>query len=126
MTVVLDASAILALLGGEPGMEAVTREVPGAVVSAVNLSEVVAKLAEGGMTQGEIGESISRLGLNIMAFDAEQAYTAGLLRPSTRSSGLSFGDRACIALGIRLGCGVLTADRSWAGLGLGIDVRLIR
>ena len=123
---VVDASALLALVNAEPGMSVVSEAIPGAAVSAVNLSEVIAKLTEGGMPEGEIGESLIGLGLDVVAFDADQAYAAGLLRPRTRSRGLSFGDRACIALGIRLGYEVLTADRSWAGLDLGIDVQLIR
>ncbi|MBA3425206.1 MAG: PIN domain-containing protein, partial [Rubrobacter sp.] len=45
--VVLDASALLALLNREPGHEEVARIVPDAAISAVNLSEVAAKLAEG-------------------------------------------------------------------------------
>ena len=126
MTVVVDASALLALVNGEPGMSVVSEAIPGAAISAVNLSEVIAKLTEGEMPEGEIGVSLGGLGLDVVAFDADQAYTAGLLRARTRSRGLSFGDRACIALGIRLGCDVLTADRGWAGLDLGVGVKLIR
>lgn len=126
MTVVLDASALMSLLGGEQGINVVTDEVPGAAISAVNLSEVIAKLADGGMPEAEITPSLMELGLEIMAFDAEQAYIAGLLRPETRSRGLSFGDRACISLGLHLGLSVLTSDRTWAELDLGVEVRLIR
>ena len=46
--VVLDASALLALLLAEPGAARVAALLPDATVSAVNLSEVVAKLAEHG------------------------------------------------------------------------------
>ena len=126
MTVVVDASALLALVNGEPGMSVVSEAIPGAAISAVNLSEVIAKLTEGEMPEGEIGVSLGGLGLDVVAFDADQAYTAGLLRARTRSRGLSFGDRACITLGIKLGCDVLTADRDWAGLDLGVGVKLIR
>ena len=126
MTVVVDASALLALVNAEPGMGIVSEAIPGAAISAVNLSEVIAKLTEGEMPEREIGISLGGLGLEVVAFDADQAYTAGLLRARTLSRGRSFGDRACIALGIRLGCDVLTADRGWAGLDLGVDVKLIR
>ena len=126
MTVVLDASALLMLLNGEPGMAAVVEVLPRAVIGAVNVSEAVAKLADGGMPGPDIQEAIEGLGLDIVPFDAELALATGLLRPLTRSAGLSLGDRACLALGMRLHVPVLTADRSWAGLDLDVEVRLLR
>ena len=124
--VVLDASALLALLNAEPGSEQVARALPNAVIGSVNLAEVVAKLSEHGMPDEAIHETLEGLGLVVCAFDAELAYVAGLLRRSTRSVGLSLGDRACLALGRRLALPVLTADRTWATLKVGVKVRLIR
>ena len=126
MTVVLDASAVLVVLNGEPGTAAVIEALPGSANSAVNVSEVVARLAEGGMPGPAIQEAIEGLNLDIVPFDAELALATGLLRPLTRSAGLSLGDRACVALGMRLQLPVLTADRSWAGLDLEVEVRLVR
>ena len=126
MTVVLDASALLVLLNGEPGTAVVVEALPRAVIGAVNISEVVARLADGGMPGLAIQETIEELRLDVMPFDAELALTAGLLRPLTRSAGLSLGDRACLALGMRLRLPVLTADRIWAGLDLDVEVRLVR
>jgi ribonuclease VapC len=40
--------------------------------------------------------------------------------------GLSFGDRACLALAKSLVAPALTADRSWARLDLGIAIEVIR
>jgi PIN domain nuclease of toxin-antitoxin system len=126
MSVVLDASALLALLNSESGADVVAGVLSDAAVSAVNLSEVVAKLSEGGMPEEAITEALDDLELFVVAFDADQAFAAGMLRPLTRSRGLSLGDRACLALGVRLGYGVLTADRLWATLDLGVEVRLVR
>ena len=126
MTVVLDASAVLALLNGEPGTAMVIEALPGATINAVNVSEVVARLAEGGMPGPPIQEAIDGLRLDIVPFDAELALAAGLLRPLTRSAGLSLGDRACLALGMRLQLPVLTADRTWSGLDLDVGVKVIR
>lgn len=123
---VLDASALLALLNGEPGAEEVEKTIPGAAVSAVNLSEVVAKLAEGGMPEEAIGLALGGIELEVVSFDGPLAYRAGLLRVPTRSLGLSFGDRACIALGRHLGAPVLTTDRRWRELSVGVEIRLIR
>lgn len=123
---VLDASALLALLNGEPGAEEVERTIPGAAIGAVNLSEVVAKLAEGGMPEEAIRLALGGIELEVVAFDGPLAYRAGLLRVPTRSLGLSFGDKACIALGRHLGAPVLTTDRRWRELSVGVEVRVIR
>ena len=124
--VVLDASALLALLNGEDGAEAVAAVLPEAAVSAVNISEVVAKLAEAGMPRKAIRDALQGLPLDVVPFDQEQAYEAGLLRPSTRGIGLSLGDRACLSLALRLALPALTADRTWQQLAVGAKVRLIR
>ncbi len=124
---VLDASAILALLHQESGGSVVADAVvAGAIVSAVNLSEVVAVLSDAGLPEDENREALASLPLRVVEFSAELAYAAGLLRAATRVHGLSFGDRACLALGRDLEMPVLTADRSWQGLDLGVQIRLIR
>lgn len=123
---VVDASALLALLEHEPAAEQWAADVKDAAVSAVNLSEVVAKLAEAGMQLTEIREALDPLGIQIIPFDARQAYEAGWLRPQTRSLGLSLGDRACLALARHLNLPALTADRTWTKLQIGPEIRLIR
>lgn len=124
--VVLDASALLALLNAEPGAEVVDEHMDGAAISAVNLSEVVAKLAEGGVPAEAARSALTELKLRVHAFDSAQAFAAGELRIETRHLGLSLGDRACLALCLELGRPVLTTDRSWKKLRLGIQVRPIR
>jgi PIN domain nuclease of toxin-antitoxin system len=124
--VVLDASALLALLNREPGAELVAAALSGAAVSALNLSEVVAKLSDAGMPEGAIREALQGLPLDIIPFELEQAYEAGFLRPSTKGVGLSLGDRGCLNLALRLGLPVLTADRTWQQLAVGAEVRVIR
>lgn len=123
---VLDASAVLAVLNGEPGSEMVAGTLPGAVVSAVNLSEVVAKLCEVGVPEKLVRQALEPLGLEVADFDIGQAFEAGLLYRSARCAGLSLGDRACLSLGKMRGATVLTADKMWAQLSLGVTVRVIR
>ena len=124
--VVVDASALLALLNSEQGAEEVAKALTGAVIGSVNLCEVIGKLAETGMKQEEIGRILFPLGLTIEVFDEDQAYTAGILRSSTKSAGLSLGDRACLGLAKKLGVPVLTADRTWLDLSIGVKIMAIR
>lgn len=124
---VLDASALLALLNDEPGADLVTVAIAqGAAIGAVNLSEVVAKLADAGTPETSIREAIDPLGLNVVEFNADLAYETGAMRPTTRALGLPLGDRACLALGRHLGLPILTTDRTWLAVGADISVRTIR
>ena len=125
---VLDASALLAFVKEEPGVERVAGALmAGAAMSAVNLSEVIAKLADEGAPEPAIRHSIETAGIDIVEFDADDALVAGLLRPSTRAAGLSFGDRACLALAQQSGAPVLTTDKAWADVELdGVEIQLIR
>jgi ribonuclease VapC len=124
--VVLDASAVLALLNGEPGHEVVAEAIPEAVLSAVNLSEVVAKLGEKGMPEEAITTAMAGLEMEILPFDEASAYETARLRAPTKSLGLSLGDRACLALGRRLSLPVLTADKDWRKVDIDLEVRVIR
>ncbi|HYN47036.1 MAG TPA: type II toxin-antitoxin system VapC family toxin [Allosphingosinicella sp.] len=123
---VLDASALLAVMLEEPGAEKVRELLPGAIVGAVNLAEVVAKLQERGAPDENIDRNIARLDLPVIPFDAAQAMAAGKLRARTRSLGLSLGDRACLALAIERGLPAVTTDRGWAALDIGAEVIVAR
>lgn len=125
---VLDASAILAAFFNEPGADIVADHMSGALLSTVNLSEVVAKLAERGAPREKILDIIAQLDVEIVPVDQEQAITAGLLRPATKSAGLSLGDRTCLALALTRKAIALTGDRDWLALAdhLGVEVMAIR
>ena len=123
---VLDASALLALINGESGSDIVSSQLPNAVMLSVNFGEVVAKLMDIGWTESKIRQALGALEIDVISFDQELAYRAGLLRSQTKSIGVSFGDRACLALGGRLGVPVLTSDRDWARLKLNVVITVIR
>jgi ribonuclease VapC len=126
-TCVLDASALIALFHQEPGSDKVAQAIEdGAVLSTVNLSEVASKLNELGTPETLIQAAINVLELTIVDFNTELAYKVGLLRPLTKSAGLSLGDRACLALAQHLNLPVLTTDRVWRDLIPGVKVQLIR
>lgn len=125
--VVLDASSILAVLNEESGAERVEAAIrAGAAVSTVNLSEVIAKLADSGLDEEAVREALGNVQMAVVSFDDDLAYRAGLLRPLTRGVGLSFGDRACLALAQRLGLPAMTADRAWSDLAVGVTIEVIR
>ena len=98
----------------------------GAAISAVNLCEVLSKLHDDGLNDTQAEAAVSAMDLRVVPFDEPQARTAARLRSVTRHAGLSLGDRACIALGERLGYPVVTADRVWASLDLGVEIVVIR
>ena len=123
---IADASAILALLKQEPFGKLDPRRLFRATVSAVNLSEVLERLCSGGLSTSEADEAVAELNLRVADFDETQARLAAYLRPRTRRAGLSLGDRACLALGLTLDCPVITADRAWARLDVGVEVVVIR
>lgn len=124
--VVLDASAVLAAFFDEPGADHVAARMSGALLSAVNYCEVVAKLVDRGAPHDQILEIMAQLDVEVVSMDREQATTAGLLRSETRAAGLSLGDRACLALAISRGGVALTTDRAWSALATPAEVELVR
>ncbi len=124
--VVLDASALLALLNDETGADLVRELLPDALISAVNLAEVVTRLSLLGMPEEQVHEILSLLGLNVEPFDEEQAFRAGLLAAQTHSLGLSLGDRACLALASATDATAVSADRAWGDLELELKIKLVR
>lgn len=128
MTVILDASALLAALHDEPGGEVVDQVLDGARMSAVNYAEVVSHFIHTGDTPSRADEILTPLLVTIVPADTELAKIAGRLRAVTARAGLSLGDRFCLALAIREGLEAWTADRRWADVAdaAGAKVRLIR
>lgn len=125
--IVLDASAVLAVLNGEPGADKLTPELlSSATSSAVNLAEVQGKLVNKGLAPRDAWEATISPIREPTAFSAEHAEAAGNLVLQTRAFGLSLGDRACLALALALKAPVYTADRSWKNLNLGIRIHVIR
>jgi ribonuclease VapC len=126
MTHVVDSSVVLAYILDEPGATALTE--PGACchLSMVNLAEVYTKVVERGGAIADVQDILAKLPIRVRSFREEHAIDVAALRAATRHLGLSFGDRACLALGKALHLPVLTADRKCHDLDLGIDIRLIR
>ena len=125
--IVLDASALLAVLNREPGADKLTPEILStATSSTVNLAEVQGKLVSLGLAPVDAWEATLSPIREATAFTVEHAEAAGNLITKTRALGLSLGDRACLALGMVLRAPVYTAHKSWKKLKLGIPIHLIR
>ncbi len=128
MTIVLDASALLAYLHDEPGADKVDAVISESQISTVNWSEVVQKSLSRGVDTEGLREDIEALGVIIEPFTLEDAECAARLWPVSRAFGLSLGDRACLAFAMRRQAPVLTADRAWLSLPatLNLDIRGMR
>ena len=122
--VVLDASAVLALLQEERGADQVEGLLDGAWMSCVNLSEVIQKAEQHGVETEGLEYDLEALGIEFRDFDLAMARSMAELR--SVGEGLSLGDRACLALATVTDATAITADRRWVIDRLTVDVRLIR
>lgn len=125
-SVVLDSSAILAVIQNEPGQEKVLPVLHGALISTVNLAEVATRIARGGAPQAVIEAAIHKLPVQPCDFSYEHVVFAGFMEQQTRAKGLSLGDRICLTLAIHNNVPVMTTDRAWSEIELPIEVQLIR
>lgn len=112
-SVVLDASAVLALVRDEPGAEKVAAHIGHAAISAVNLQEVITELLLSGLDEATIRELLGELRLDVRGHDVEAAFVAAGLHKQIGELGHGLGDRSCMALALQLGTPVLTANREW-------------
>ena len=125
--IVLDASALLALIQEERGADVVRSLLRHAVMSAVNIAEVLTALQRVHVSPQESVGLVSDIVETIVPFDLEQARYVAELQSQVQPKGLSLGDRACIALGLKLQVPIYTADKIWSQLQLDkVDIRMIR
>ena len=120
--VVLDSSAVVALLLNEKGAEKVSGYEGYTAMSAINLAEVCIRLVEIGVTEEKVQQILSSIRIQIYPFDVEQAYAVSRVRNLARKYRMSLVDCACIQLNLP----VLTGDKAWTKVNLGVKVVLIR
>lgn len=124
--VTIDASAMLAMLVGEPGGSRVEATLANGLISTVNWSEVIQKARDLGSPTDGLADELMGAGLQIVAFELADADLAGSLWEGTHHLGLSLADRACLATALRRSSAVITADRAWRNLDLDIEIEVIR
>lgn len=126
MKCVIDATVVLAYVLGEPGGDVLSTDGRHFLLSSVNLAEILAKVADRGLDPDDVMRTLRPFPIEHVDHGSDDARKGAALRVSTRSHGLSLGDRACLALAQRTDLPVMTSDKVWATLDLGIDIRLIR
>lgn len=124
--IVLDSSAVLAVLLGERGADAVVVEFPDAVISAVTLTEILGKAERRGLDSEIAYQRILDFGIGVIPADSLHARMAAKMVHAPRRLDLSLGDRLCIALAVHLDCALLTSDRGMIQIEAGIPIRSFR
>ena len=125
--VVFDASAVIALLRDEAGADVIGEYAGDALISTVNLQEVIKALLVRGFSIDLARAMINALHLEIRPHTAEDACAAAELYKATKEHGCGLGDRTCMALAIAEGLPALTTDKAWAKLTVpGLTVTMAR
>jgi ribonuclease VapC len=124
-TIVLDASALIAMLKHEPGGDSVAKAIGDSKITAINYAEVVSHFCHAGMPVTEVDAMLNPLPLVIVAADAKLARLAGQLRTITSSAGLSLGDRFCLALAKSENLPAWTSDRKWQSISEAVQVEIM-
>lgn len=125
--VVFDASALLALIREEAGVEIVAEHIGNGIISAVNLQEVIKELLRRGVPLDAALEMLADFHLDVRPHDHDAAVAAAALYPATRGNGSGLGDRSCMALAIMERLPALTADRAWTRVEVPeLQIKLIR
>ena len=125
MSVVLDASALIAMLKGERGAAKVAGAIAGARVSSVNYAEVVSHFVHAGMPEREVDAMLDPLPMTVVPADRALAQLAGRLRAATAAAGLSLGDRFCLALAYRDELPAWTGDLDWKKVADAAQVKVV-
>ncbi len=123
--IVLDASALLALLNQERGWQVVAEHVVSQdiTISAVNYAEVLQKATSHGVAAEEIDAQMDVVGITVSPFGRLDARLAASFY--RHRSGLSLADRVCLALARSISSPACTADRLWAEWAEEFDLEVI-
>ncbi|MEP9404361.1 PIN domain-containing protein [Sphingomonas silueang] len=123
MSVVLDASALLALLRGEAGAKKVEGALAGARMSVVGMAEVASHYHKLGMPDEVVDRMLRSLPIVLVPADAALARDAARL--SAQAPSLSLGERFCLALAKRDVLPAWTADRAWKDVASATGVKVV-
>lgn len=127
-SIVLDSSAVLAMVYEEPGgakvRAAILSPVYVVAISAINWCEVLTKLSQKNPTVTTENLEAILPGVEVVPFGQAQAeQTASLARSCPN---ISMGDRACLALARFLDSTAWTTDKIWGQITVDVKVKVIR
>lgn len=123
---VLDASAVIAVLRAEAGFENILPYLRGALISSVNVAEILCLSRSRGSKPEQDDYALKQMLLERVAFDNEQAHLVASIFTKTSGGNMGFADRACIALGLQHQLPVITGDREWLKYDVGVEIKLFR
>jgi len=124
VTTVVDASVVLAWLQDEAGADDAEGHLMEGVIGAANWSEVLQKARQHGVDAELVARLLTSFGIEVAdVVEGDGRSAAALWRIG---SPLSLADRLCLALGLRLGVPVATADAAWVNAAGGPEIILIR
>ena len=124
MAPLLDASALIAVAKQEAGWEAVP-DPQQALTTAVNAAEVVSHLVQKGRDPAAVITFVQLL-CPIAAVEPAVALEAGVLFAAHRKLKLSLADCVCLAFARRYGHAVVTSDKAWSEVDIGVSVTQFR
>ena len=124
--IVLDSSALLAVILEEPGADRVVETFSEATISAATLTEILSKARQRGLSTDGSYRQIVKFGIAVAPVTTLHARIAAEISRAPRELDLSLGDRLCIALAMSLDCGLVTSDRGIAGFDTGIPITMFR
>jgi PIN domain nuclease of toxin-antitoxin system len=125
--VILDASALLALIKNESGASTLEDMLGQIVMSTLSLSEAASTLLQSDMTLQECEQCLLPLVSQLIPFDAFHALLTANLTKQLKGKDLPLEARACLALGVKMNLPIYTADQKWIELGLThVDIRYIQ
>jgi ribonuclease VapC len=122
----IDASALIAFLRSESGADIVERHLRKSLISALNLSEVFEKSLNLDRGTERVLALLNNWQVDIVPLDVEQAVVAAEIKRKIGKADVSFADRACLGLAVSRSIPAVTANHRWVGLGLEVEVILIR
>jgi ribonuclease VapC len=130
--IVLDASAVLAMILKEPGggrveaaLDAVGRGTDTQIaISTVNWCEVLTRLqrSPASLTPEELAGIMS--GVDVVPFERSDAELAAQI--NLHAQFISLGDRACLALASARKATAWTTDKTWSRVKTDISIQLLR
>ena len=121
----LDASALLALIQQEPEAPEVASLLDRAAIHAVNQAEVITKLIQHGYT--DVIPLVERLGIPVLqVFGSSSAAFCGQLHAGSLKQGLSLGDCICLTVARAEQRVAVTKESRWQEAVDGLDIEVHR